>query len=555
MALLTHDWRPNDPTGAINLYMRGVAMAREQEAQQQKQQAIVAEAAAKNILARQNQQRLAEADRIRVDFEQREADRRFELSTKREARMGAGRAGRAGSSAEPWTDLPVSGSDTVIEAAPAEPVDGASTVLGAGGPGARLNWMANSGENSNLPALSLQQPNPYAAPVTPVDPIASVAEPLTDPESPAPAIAGADVTLESGAQFGGTPLAAPADPAMSDLPTGGAAELGEGDLFGGAPAPAPGTGAAAVLSPAQTRALNELGRQDPKLARQAYKEILVKQVNKPATHDGAPITWLDETTAMTKTGRLLRKGEDGELTPLATKRVSSAYRGSDGVNYTQFSDGSWQDDKEPPVGVTIAKIGASQPQVPLEEQIKEDGYAYVGKPGYENVVTNKDGTALLIASQGANGKVTYKPYKSSEKIQSLKDGRVIRILPNGETQEVANASAVPAKDAVNFTEALKAEAAAQDEVDALETAKTSSGTFALTNPTGVRQGKIDAAAEKLQAAKREVSVYRQRYPSLATKTPAEGPDDPVPVVSPQGKTGTIPRSQLEGALQAGYRQR
>lgn len=534
MPLLTHEWKPQDPTGAVSNYLRAMALSQEANEAQMKRQQQMLELVGRQILERKNHDRLAEADEARLAVQKQEQDRRYGLEKERVAiaRQRASAVGR-GTVVEPWSPLPVPAESSD---APALPVSDAAGETLPTGVGETLNRVANSTPQVSAfdeQPLELAGRSPFVDPALPrPDVMADVkdspvvqellsGQPGAPDISDVPGISAGAPSLEAGAKEGGTEFGynPNVDPAELALIPG---NWQEPEL--------PGNGADAVLSPQATKRVNFAGKVGGAKAARAQAMTELKVQTKPQAYNGEAVTWVDDETAVTRGGRLLRRDEDGKLQPLTTKRVSGSYRGSDGNTYTQFSDGSWQENAEPPVGVTISKIGTTMPAPPMEEQIKQAGYHHVAKPGYENVVTNEDGTALFTVGQGANGRVTYKPFKSSGTIQTLKDGRVIRILPDGSTEDVANASVIPAKEKTDFTAALKREADATDAVARLETKLQAKGEHGLMNRAGVKPEDLEQARTELASARREVGVYQQRYPALSmpAKPASQQPGAPSP---------------------------
>lgn len=587
MALLTYDWHPQDPTGAVNAYLRGLSIRREREQDQAKQM----EALGKNILAAQNEQRLERADQLRLQYQQDEAARR---AAKNAPPPAYALPEPTLPASAPPAQAPQTGAQTVLAGTPAS-MDFPQTVGDIApeqGPAqSALGGIGQIGEGAFSAALAGAQ----SAANTPVAPL---------PIEPAMPVGPASLTNPS------------------DLPTGaGMTDAArDGGLFATGPAaPAPGvvrTGSQeALLPPEVVQQINTIGKVNPKAAQQLHSQATMEAMRqrdrlasaaaKPSVVNrvtlyqsekgerfyqnpdgtwkdgkeppqgvaiakigtriptsqvnGEAIEWLDDSTAvMKKSGKLVRYNSDGELTPVSNKVVKGTFRDASGNLYTQFNDGTWDGGTAPKPGVDIKPLSS---QVTLEtpsQQIAKAGYVPVAKPGYENVVTDPDGTTMQVWKQGANGRVTFAPYDTKGSIQHLKDGKIIRVMPDGRQVLVADGAAVPAAEQKNFREAMQKQADAEDAWTKIEVAST--------NGKKVDAEVKDKAYTELMGARRAVGVFQGRYPSLNPGAP-KIPDAAAPSaansvsgdefksdteVIAAAKAGKIPKEQAMQILQAKF---
>lgn len=164
MALLTHEWRAPDPTGAVNAYLSGVNVgvreaALRAEAVQNSQKSLESAVRATQIKQKADtdmalqllqESRLNRAAEIQAQYT---AERIKNAASVTKARVSA--YDRANQPPEPFTPLP---EETTVPGA-VESVG--QPLLGAGSSGDVVNWEANAGDPGDV-ALSLAQKSPFA---------------------------------------------------------------------------------------------------------------------------------------------------------------------------------------------------------------------------------------------------------------------------------------------------------------------------------------------------------------------------------------------------------
>lgn len=228
----------------------------------------------------------------------------------------------------------------------------------------------------------------------------------------------------------------------------------------------------------------------------------------------------------------------------------------DEVSYRKFDETkkqmvgfNWKDEVVATTDGDFSKMAASMNSARnLENQIKENGYHRVNKPGYENVVTNADGSALLLAEQ-VGGHTNFKPFKSRELIRDRDDGSIVRIH-DGVVTMILPGDNIPKAEKPAFRKALTAEADLQD--------KWTREEFQIKSGNKKYDTKSQELYDSMLSARKEVEVFRQRYaapPTPAVATPPPAPTPAVPVAqaaaAPAAAASYATKEDVRAAVAAG----
>jgi len=154
----------------------------------------------------------------------------------------------------------------------------------------------------------------------------------------------------------------------------------------------------------------------------------------------------------------------------------------------------------------------------MEQQIEADGFRYVNRPGFTNVVSNSTGTALLLAKTGANGKVIYTPFSTAGKIARTDQGAIVRIGPDNTVSTIIEPKKIAAADEKPLTEAMQESAEANE---ALTLAEHDDSWFA--------KGRLEEAQKRAADADRKVRTFIAKYPHLRERLGGAG--SPLPAAS------------------------
>lgn len=608
MALLTHQWQQPDVDSLVRLALMGREQDRQAAVQQLEHQQAVQKNAQDLALQLAQQRRIEDQQQFKNSLDVATLMQHGALANARAARLAAlsNKPGIApltlpddGSPALPGGDgtvsPPVPGDQSdPLSAAPA--MDPAASML--------LN---SSGTPTDAQALSLSSPSPFSLQLAgqspSIDPVSagimqSQANPIPDPGQP---IISPDVGQDTDSQTyqdqtaDATPSAfqptdfagmmrdtaatgadfpqadGPPDtqqtwanlraqgglPANPTVPgnAAGPGLSGEPDLFGGQQVPGgPGTVSGGINPAGSIRsasadpvsaAFNQLP-DDAKTRVRAQNAMVKAGQAKPGSDVALMQQELVRAAKPTKT-------QAGPRLQMKVAQDGTAYAFNPATGETHAVDGL-------PDGVAFGAPGraGAAAKGTMDDQITKDGFHRVAPEtvnGAVNVVANKDGTALLKATQSANGNVVFKDFKSGDDLEHA-GSTLIKRNPDGSRQIVVDMRGIPSTIQKEYFDAVQDASTKKDAMDAA-TAGRKGNPWSMGNMGGITQGQVDDATAAHAAALAKVNSMVDAEPRLDPKNRIMQPvpkgvvEPPVP--TPMATPSAAPAPQAAPATDSALR--